>query len=279
MAGDTSVVPGNMGPFAIPVLRLEDAVIGDDVLVEISGLGAISRGGGDQAVTPYFRLMIPFRQLAALEFDGMPIEAWQTTQDTQLAYGAQNRSGVSKGDIRFGARFYVFRETEKIPAFGVRFMTKSTTGKDFEDHRHTNAPAYYLDALAAKTLLENRGFIRRLRVMAQAGFLAWQQGSNGQDDAVTFGAAVETIFQNKLALKTGVSGYAGWEKQDKPVLANLEVSYPIPHVRFLLGVDLGITKDAPAVQARIGVEFNFEIPYIKRRRPPGEEEKEDMVRH
>lgn len=256
------VVPGLMGPNALPTLPVEDPVVGEELLVQVQGTVQLNDQGTDVAFAPYFRLEIPFLKVVALTFDGTPVEFWRVSPETQAATGAQNASGTTAGDIRFGARFLVIRESGWVPALGVRILTKTTTGKGLADRRFTDAPAYEIDALAARTVLEGDGFVRRLRVMLQLGFFAWQQVTATQDDAVAYGAALQAVLRPGVQLDLQVRGYTGWQGNDSPLVVGLGASYALKPVRFLLAVNRGLTTAAPNWDIRAGVEFYFRIPYL-----------------
>jgi hypothetical protein len=264
LARDANVVPGLMGPNALPTLPVEDAVVGDDALIEVVATTQFQDfQGTDTAFAPYFRIVIPFRAIAALEIDGTPVEWWQTSPEVQASRGAANASGVAKGDLRFGAKFNFVGETEGVPAISLRFFTKTTTGKSYEDRRFTNGPGYMVDALVSKTLLEGTGTLRRLRLLTELGFVAWQQGTAAQDDAFSFGAAIQARFPDGWELEAQIRGYVGWQTFDKPVLVGMTASYRFDPFRALLTVNRGITGDAPAWEIRAGFEFSFAIPFLQ----------------
>jgi len=214
------------------------------------------------SATPYFRLEVPFRQVASLILDGTPVEFWRVSPETMATIGAANASGTTKGDIRFGAKFYVIRETESVPAIGLRLLYKSATGKDLADRRFTNAPAYMVDVLLAKTVLESDGFLRRLRIMLQGGVMAWQLDYPRQDDAFGWGCALQAALGPGLQLEFQVRGYHGWDQYSSPVVAALEASYRLTPVRFLVTVNRGLSHDAPEWGVRAGLEIAFQIPYL-----------------
>jgi hypothetical protein len=256
------VVPGLLGPNALPTLPVEDAAVGRNVLVQVEGIFQFNDQATDLSFSPYFRVEIPFREVASLIVDGTPVEFWQVSPHTQAATGAANASGTTKGDLRFGAKFTIVRETDCVPAMGLRLLFKSGTGKGLEDRRFTNAPAYMIDALFAKTLVQDAGVLRRLRIMAQLGFMAWQLDYPKQDDAFDWGVAVQIGLGEAWQLETQVRAYIGWDQYTSPVVAALETSYALPPVRLIVTVTRGLSSDAPDWGIRAGLEFGFEVPYL-----------------
>jgi hypothetical protein len=208
---------------------------------------------GSSAVTPYLKLTVPFKQLAALEVDGVPIE-WWTTPD---------RRGKTSGDVRFGARFHLLDEGLLAPALGLRFVTKTTTGKDFDDKRFTDAPGYVIDALAGKDLWKGDGLLKKIRLLAKLGFFAWQQGSNGQDDALDFGGTAQAVFANGARLEVEYRGYVGWQQHDKPQVVGTTAAFPVRDwLDVAATVNRGLNRDAPDWEFRAGALGHFDLQKV-----------------
>jgi hypothetical protein len=183
--------------------------------------------------------------------------------------GGARASATSPGDLRFGARFYVVREGKMLPGLGLRFVTKTTTGKDIDgkhvetDRRFTNAPAYVIDALVAKTLWEGSRFVSRLRVTGKVGFTAWQQGTQWQDDAVDWGVTLQAIVRNVWRVELEARGYAGYEREDKPAVLGARVQYLFhDNLAVDLTVNRGLTRDAPPWEVRLGLSVLVGVPYL-----------------
>jgi hypothetical protein len=257
------LVPGRMGYNALPPFPNVDPVIGVDAEWELAGSAKLSGiAAHDHAVTPYFRLTLPFREVAAIEIDGTPLELWRTTAATQARLEAVSRAGETPGDVRFGARFLFFREGGIRPAVGVRFLVKSATGTGLDARRFTNSPGYEIAGLAGKDV----GSIgsARLRALARIGFLAWQVAPNRQDDAVSYGAALRATLPRGYRLEADWSGYAGWLFDDRPSVLG------VTGVKRWRGLDLrgtlnrGMSSDAPPLEVRLGVAGAFALPRFMR---------------
>jgi hypothetical protein len=247
-----------MGPNALPALPNPDPVIGRKVEVEMGlSLAVGSPGPGDQALAPTFRILVPFREIAALEVDGAPAEVFSTSASTRERLGIQEGSGLARGDLRFGARFLVLPEGDLRPAVGLRFVVKSTTGKQVEARRFTNSPAYTIDAILGKDA--GRLGAARLRVLAKLGFFAWQQGNARQDDAIDYGLTLRAALpRGALALEW--RGYAGWRGHDRPMLMGLTGSWPLATwADAALTVNRGITGDAPPWEVRGAFVTRFDV--------------------
>ncbi len=267
--GDQTIVPGLFGYNALPAIPNADPVVEDHVLFELSAAAQLSdlTSARDAAATPYVRLVIPFRGLVALEIDGTPVEWWRVSPEMQQRLGAQNSHGIELGDMRFGARFSIWPEGDRLPAIGIRFVTKTTTGKGFENRRFMDAPAYIIDALFGKDLPLRLGPSVNLRLLAKIGFLAWQQGSDWQDDAIDFGATLQ-LRSGLTRLEAEWRGYRGYEQQDKPQLVGLTVGHRTGSVEWVATVNRGLTGDAPPWELRAGLILRFGAPWGATAPPP-----------
>lgn len=266
-AADPLLVPGRMGYNALPALRNVDPEIGSRTEVELTAAAQLSGlGSHDVSATPYVRLTVPFREVAALELDGTPFELFRTSTATGERIGARVRSGAAPGDLRAGARFLVLEERGSRPALGLRLVVKSTSGKDRGARRFTNAPGYVFDVLAGKDL-PSVGSIR-LRALGKLGFLAWQVAEGRQDDALDYGATLRASFASGVTLSGEWRGYAGWRGADRPMVLGLTADVPASH-RVLLraSADRGLTADAPPLDVRVGVVLFVDAPVVRDRAP------------
>lgn len=253
------LVPGRMGYNALPPFPNQDPVVGVDAQYELAGSAKLSGLGlHDHAVTPYFRLSIPFREVAAIEIDGTPLELWRTTTATQLRLTAVSRSGQTAGDVRFGGRFLLFQEGRRMPAVGVRFLVKSATGTGLDARRFTNSPGYEVAVLTGKDVGPMGPL--RVRALARVGFLAWQFAPNRQDDALAYGAALRASLPRGDGLELDWNGYVGWRFDDRPSVLG------VTGVKRWRGLDLratlngGLSSDAAPLEVRLGVAGAFGLP-------------------
>lgn len=248
-----------MGYNALPTVPNADPVPGTDIQLELQAATQLSdlRGARDASFTPYARLVVPFRGFAALEVDAVPTEVWRVSPETAARLGATNSQGRTPGDVRFGARFLLWPEEGARPAAGIRFLTKSTTGKGFLDRRFTNAPAYVLDLLLGKDLAGGRP---RVRLLAKAGFTAWEQGSNAQDDAVDLGATLQLVG-SRFGLDLEWRGYFGYQQGDQPQVFGLAGRCFTGPVDWVLTMNRGVSRDAPPWEARAGFVLHLPTPW------------------
>jgi hypothetical protein len=262
-AQQSPIVPGRMGPNALPAIPVEDAALPTTTVAEVGGAAHFTGpGAADRAFTPEFKLLVPFRDIAAIEIEGMPFEVWRVSPETRDRVGGRGTSGVAKGDVTFGARFALFGEGDRRPAVALRFITKSTTGKSLEDRRFTDAPAYAIEALAAKSFRTGSQLVPSVRVLGKLGFLAWSQEPGLQDDAVDYGAAVDAIFRTRTELRVEVRGYQGYQSQDKPIVAAVRVLHPVSRrAGVLFGLNRGLRSEAPDWEVRAGLVLQLRTPF------------------
>lgn len=253
-------VPGNMGPNALPVQKIDDDSM-KQIWVMIRVEANSSDKGDDIAVAPHIDLLIPFNQVVAAEFQSLPLEYFKTSPQVAQSRGATNTTGTVPGDVYAGALFNVVKETQYVPEIKVKLLVKTTTGKDYVDGRFTNAPAYLFEAILGKNVYQNADtFIQRVRLLGQAGFFAWQRQVTGQDDAVTLGAGVEVDMKDGLSATLEVDGYRGWLQGDKPAVLSLSIRKSTTHVDYVLEVDRGLDADAPDWGISFGVVFHADAP-------------------
>ncbi len=266
VSGDHSLVPGLMGYNALPALVATDPAIDDELAFELSGVVQVSdfTTATDAAAYPYLRLFVPFRHVAALELDAIPVESWRVGPETQQRLDAAHASGTTKGDIRLSAEFALVHESPGFPALGVRVFLKSASGKGIEDRRFLSAPGYAADLLAAKTLPWRLGDLA-VRVVANAGMFVWEQGSSHQDDAFAASARVLLRAPGKSRLALDWRGYWGWQQYDKPMVLGATAGWRAAQALEILGiVDRGLTSDAPPWTMRLGL-----VLYLDARSMPG----------
>jgi hypothetical protein len=256
-AADPWVNPGTMGANAIPSFVAEAPWSDEYTLVRV---GASSQWGrrSDTSVAPTFRVGLPFGKWVTAIFDGMPLEAWWSSPETRSEWALPRNQGVSKADIRFGAKLLVADFGTYLPKIGIRFMTKTTTGKDSDARRFTNGPGYLIDVLIGEHFLTLPNL--SIDVYATAGFFAWQQGSAQQNDAVHLALAASMRAWQRLNLELQTRGYAGWQRSDKAVVVALRVGVEV--TKFLEISALGNVGflDAPRIEGRL--DFGFRLPAI-----------------
>ena len=255
----SQTLPGSMFFNALPTLPDEDPRIDKQIYLDIAMTSQFD-GQGDVAAAPYFRLSVPFYQVVAFEMDAMPVEAFKLSPKTQANWNAPDSAGLSKGDLRFGAKFDVVSENDARPEIGLSVLTKTTTGKDSNDRQFTDAPAYYINTLWAKNLLKDDRFLKKIRLLVNLGFFAWQQTDRvGQDDALTFGSTLVADFDKGVQAQIEYRGYSGWQGDDSPRVLSFGAKLQGQSVDLSATFNVGF-QDAPPNEARLDLTFHGEAP-------------------
>jgi len=263
--------PGNMGPLALPTLPNEDPVIASGakgrgrLSIEGSLITSFSSNGEDLSVAPYMRVYVPFYPGVALTYDYVMYEHWRTGEATRIKNGAYDRRGGVQGDMRAGAIFYLKSETENIPAVGLRIVVKTTTGKDFRNHRFLDAPGYYFDILMGKNVYESKSrdaLLTKIRILGTLGFFAWQQGAAEQDDALDYGATSVFEFRDGTKFSLEFRGYTAYQDQDDPMLLSVKYTHPGRKMDWVTSVDKGLTEDALDYKVISGVAMHWDTGVV-----------------
>lgn len=221
LAFDAATNPATLGANALPAWGAESPWTRDHTRFSVGARYTLGRAN-DHALTPTFQFQLPVFSAVTLSFDGTPFEAWWLDARAQTVLGTTRNQGVSKGDIRFGAKATLFDGGNELPTFAFRFVTKTTTGKDRALSRFTDAPGYLLDVLVGHRIAATEAWMVELN--AAVGFFAWQQAS-GQNDAVHLALGASAYWRDDLEIRVGARGYFGWQRNDKPVSLDLSVAY------------------------------------------------------
>lgn len=248
--------PGWMGANAVPGFAIEAPWTNDFTLLQ---LGAQLAQGWryDTSFLPYWRLVTPFGKYISTYFEGSIVEFWWSSPQTREEWGLTNTQGIAKADLRFGFKILLADLGDDLPKIGFRAFTKTTTGKGYEDRRFTDGPAYLLEFLVGEKL-PVKGF--DLHLLGMGGYWIWQQGEAGQNDAITWGLAVNTRVLERLTAQVELRGYVGWQKADKPVILATKVGVLITSWFELSGVfNLGFV-DAPRLEGIL--TLNFRLPSL-----------------
>lgn len=208
--------PGVLGANALPTLWSESPWVADEWRVQLGWAGQLStpEGGGlDRSMLVPFRLEVGLFGRVAFAIDGSPFELWQYAPETVAAWQPSREAGITRADVRLATKVLLWHEAGALPATALRVVLKTATGEDLWNRRFLDAPAYQFDLLTAWHALLGR---TRLEAWAAVGFLAWQQGAIGQNDAFTW-AATGLARWPHLSLRVELRGYAGWLRNDKPI--------------------------------------------------------------
>lgn len=255
--GPREINPGLLGANALPPFEVGGPWIDDRWVLSFGVAGQLSwpRKDTDVSYTLPFRLEYPFVRRAALWVEGTPLEGYSYSLATQRAWAPSRPAGVTPGDVTFGSRFVLFPGKGWLPALGVRVVVKTATGEDLRTRRFLDAPAYQFDALVGERFQLEGGRLGLLELSASVGFLAWQQGTSGQNDAVAGSGRLRWAHEH-LALRLEVRGYAGWQGADRPLVGVLGAEWKVAAPLSLELVGTRSFVDPPGFELRLGVRLS-----------------------
>jgi hypothetical protein len=232
-------IPSRMGPNALPVPLIRDTRIGSEMFVLAGGDYHFSKN--EFALNPYFHIYHPLqKEKIAIEMYTRPVEYYETDtliRDLRFARDSSGK-GYSKGDVCLAARINVWENFSWLPDFTADVMLKTTTGKNLENARHINAPAYATYGTLSKKIYKKDSV--EIRNFLTAGGFFWQMYDNSQDDAflLGYGFAVGTGRVNQNLLLAMYSGYL--PQGDNPVVLRYNLAYHFRKSFFYFQYQYGI---------------------------------------
>ncbi len=251
-----SINPGVLGANALPTLPSEAPWIDDAVVLQLGWSGQLSTpagGGLDQSMLVPFRAGLGLVERVQFWAEGSPFELWQYSPETNGAWTPKRSKGITRADVRLATKVLLFPEAGLRPATAVRVTLKTATGEDLSTRRFLDAPAYQLDAIAGWHWL--LGTIR-LEAWATVGFLAWQQGAIGQNDAFAYAATVQAKWPF-VSVRLELRGYAGWIHDDKPVTVAAQGELLISPAFSLVLHGSRTFFDAPSVEVGLAAKVRL----------------------
>jgi hypothetical protein len=248
--------PGVLGPNAIPVRAGESARVAPvfDAKVELAGQWSTPEGGGnDYSAEPWFRFAVPVGRHVSLAFDGAPFEFWQYSAETNALWQPKRSKGMCRADVSVVTKVWFLEQQGFLPDAAVRVSLKTATGEDLHTRRYLDAPAYQFDLLASWTHAVGDWVLEGWLL---GGFLSWQQGQSGQNDAL-YGDATFVARLAALSLLAELRGYRGWEGHDRPAIAMVGAEAALTP-RWSLTLSVARTfVDPPTLDVRLGVRFQL----------------------
>lgn len=215
----------------------------------------------DYASTLGFDIRIPlFTERVNLSVWGQVHEWYWDTPEVREARGVDpkyNLNGDCSGEAYISADVLLVKERKLLPSLTMRVALKTASGDDYEKARYYDAPGYFFDACATKTLLfRHGGFFQSVSASVSGGFICWQTDIGCQNDALMYAGSVELdtrLFDASVEL----GGYHGREKYyDSPVTCKFRVEFlkggtVSPMLQYQLGL-----KDWPFNQFMLGLTYS-----------------------
>ena len=249
--------PGVLGPNALPSLPSEAPWVVNEVHAQLGWSGQLStpEGGGlDASMLVPFRVEVGLFKRVAFAADGSPFELWQYSPETNAAWVPRRSKGITRADVRLSTKVLLWNEATFRPATALRVTLKTATGEDLYTRRFLDAPAYQFDLLNAWHWTVGH---TRLEAWAAVGFLAWQQGAVGQNDAVTLAGTFVARWP-LLAVRLEARGYAGWQRLDAPITLATVLELRLSETVDVLVNASRTFRDPPSLD--VGAAVRIRIP-------------------
>ncbi len=248
--------PGALGANALPTLPNEAPWVGDDVRVSLGWAGQLSTpvgGGVDGSMLLPFRLEVPIAGRVSLSADGSPFELFQYSPQTRAAWAPRRSKGITRADVSLATKVLLWKELGWRPAAALRATLKTATGEDLFTRRFLDAPAYQFDLLLGWHRVVGH---TRLELWLNLGFLAWQQGAVGQNDAVALAGTLRARWPT-VALRAELRGSAGWQRLDAPLTLATQVEFTVTETLELVLGAARTFQDPPSLDVRASVRLRW----------------------
>lgn len=252
-------LPGIMGPNALPIPEIRDVKIGDKVNL-YSSIN-FHKGRGEIALNPYLNLEIPIsKNKIAIDLTYRPFEMYKTEDFIRDERIARKRSakGITTGDLYIGTIIQLFKPDKYPINANLRLTIKTTSGKDFANARHIDAPAYHFDVNIGKEFEFKNSKIKKIYFHSMFGLYVWQMqyGLNMQNDAFLFGIRTDFVF-NKFEYSNSFASYTGYlGYYDQPIALRNSLILPLSKMKIYFTHSYGI-RDHIKQTFSIGTSFNF----------------------
>lgn len=266
----TLIAPAYFGSNAFPIPDMLDGRAQGALRVDIAGDGYWG-DRGDKTADVFARIHIPIFTDRVNLTVWYPIYEWYSVTDQWLQHNRVEpeslyHSGSGAGDIYVSTDIWILKARKWVPDVAIRAALKTASGGQYEKARHYDAPGYWFDLSAGKSLYFKKGaqfpFAQadeeavELRLSGTIGFLCWQTDNGRQNDALYYGLQMLLKYRY-LSAQVTWSGYRGWEYAgDEPMSIKVRLAGHIKGFEPYVGYQKGL-KDFPYQQLRVGLVYNW----------------------
>ena len=153
---------------------------------------------GDTTINPYLYLNMPINKNVAFSVFTEPFEIYNTSEELRQFRAGENKNGISPGDLYFLTSIQILSEQKWPIDLLFDLLLKTTTGKNFYDARHINAPAYFFELTMGKEVYNYKDL--NIHLCSLISFIAWQVRTDRQNDAPGYGILGE-VNHSHMQLK------------------------------------------------------------------------------
>jgi hypothetical protein len=244
--------PEYFGPNALPVPEFTDATIAEFTTLSVSW--NYYSGFGDRTLNPYLKAEIPLiRKKVSFKIWGTAAERYFTSTEIidKRASTEDDLSGTANGDVYVQTRIQIVPEKRLAPSIILNSTLKTASGNSFGARRYFDTPGYYFDLEIGKTFPVETDFIKKIRLVTNAGFLCWETTNSTQNDALMYGAKI-IISTKNMEFENSISGYNGWMNNgDHPMVFSSQLTQKNKRINFFGQYQYGI-RDFPYHHIRLG---------------------------
>jgi len=252
--------PQYMGPNALPVQAFRGTKIGFRTYFQSGVDYHFSKE--EYAVNPYFHLYFPIQKnRIAFEMYTRPIEYYKTNNRLRDERYMRDSipSGYSKGDTYFATRIRIWENFYRLPDLTLEVTLKTTTGKNLENARHINAPAYIFNGVFGNYIKGTDTAQIKLKWFILAGTFIWQEGDNGQNDSFLYGGGLEFQYK-RVSINCNAGGYIGYKKiGDRPIVARVLIQYEYKKIDFAVNYQRGFQN---MISNSINLSLRYKIGFF-----------------
>ena len=213
MAKWLQIAPGKLGPNALPVPRMDYALVGDESKLEIGA--HYHQMNGDTAINSYLNWrwnIAPGR--AVVEIWGEPTETFRLTndlRDERQIYYDDNGWSTEAGDLVISTYVQLLKNKKYWPDLSLNYTLKTTTGVNWNG-RYTDAGMNYFYLAMGKSFRINTLLLDEVRIAALAGFYVWQTNKveMAQDEGPVIEAGIQ-LQKKSFIFYTEFGGYSGYD--------------------------------------------------------------------
>ncbi|MDA3881224.1 MAG: hypothetical protein PF436_12615 [Prolixibacteraceae bacterium] len=256
------ITPGKMGPNALPVPRMDYAMVGNKHKIEIGA--DYHYMPGDTSVNSFVSFywsVVPGK--VAVEIYGQPSETFRTSNELrskrQIWYNDPGWKTIP-GDLLVSTYIQIVRDRKFIPDISISYTIKSSTG-DNKDARYTNASMNYYCLAMGKSFKFNNALIDAIRVAGFGGFYVWETNINdmAQDEGPVYqlGLQLQKAVYSVFAEIGGYSAYGAYNHLE-PVVGQVIEDYNDP---LILRGRIEKTGSKFNIKAEYQTGLNYDYPY------------------
>lgn len=267
------VAPGKLGPNALPVPRMDYALIGDESKVEVGT--HYHQMNGDTAINSYFNYqwnIAPGR--AIVEIWGAPTETFRLgnkLRDERQIYYDDNGWSTEAGDLLVSTYIQLIKNKKYLPDLLLNYTLKTTTGEDWNGRYTDNGMNYFYLAVGKSFRFENT-ILDEIRIAALCGFYVWQTNKveMAQDEGPVMEAGI-LLRKRNIKLYTEFGGYKGYDAYEffdkvsgedniqgfnDPLILRTRLEKTGKHLNFTLEYQHGF-RDYFYETFRLGIIYHF----------------------